>query len=714
MRPSPRPIVLLALLVFLHPAAVEGGEFTWTGAAKDGFWDTPGNWRPATGIPRAGDDVVFPALTANVTVRLKAEQAARSVTFHPVSLFSYTLEGASLKLDDGGKIRFLKLAEDVGLGKSAVQTIASDLVLAGSATVGNENRWYFGSELLRIDGAIRGTGAITVDSELGGCVGFGGDNQGFTGPLVIRNGLLYATHPAALGSGDAVKMEGGMFWVSAVPTGRDFLINGGSSWSAVQSPSGPHSGTITVAKGASWEYGTGGNSSKLTGRVAGEGSTVWKSGHYGTHIGGTEANTLSGEYAIGGGLIILSKPAGVAAVAGPLNVQGGAILRWEADEQIGDAHPLKLAGDHCALELGGHRETLGSLELRGHARIVCGDGADLLQAADSHGVAWDHSKELIVGKWNGNPKGGGEDRLVVGNGAGSLTAQQLACIGFRDPGGYPAGLYTARILPDGEVVPGSPVRPVDPPFDLSETAREDRRKLHQVAGRANLTGKETPLKKEMKIAFFGDSITWGGGYIGLIDQALKAGEGSKDLGVRLINHGVNGGGLLTLRDGEEAKSHVGDIRPRPFAEYLAEDRPDVVVIFIGINDIWWRRTAPADFEKALGELVASTRANKAVPVLATLAVWGDSPVDANANNAKCDEYAAIARKVAATAGTTLVDLRKACVAYLQNHNPELRLNGSLRFSDTGILTGDGVHLNDAGTALVADQIAQGIHDALMK
>ena len=101
-------------------------------------------------------------------------------------------------------------------------------------------------------------------------------------------------------------------------------------------------------------------------------------------------------------------------------------------------------------------------------------------------------------------------------------------------------------------------------------------------------------------------------------------------------------------------------------------------------------------------------------VLATLAVWGDDPSAANANNPKCDEYAGITRQVAAATGTTLVDLRKACFAYLQNHNAELRLDGSIRFSPTGILTGDGVHFNGPGTNLLADLISQGILEALGK
>lgn len=684
-------------------------DYVWTGAAKDGFWNTAANWKPDTGFPRSGDNVMLPAATAAVTIKLNGDQAVRSLTFNPVAAYSYTLAGNSLTLDDGGKIHFLKLAKE-----AARQIITSDIKLAGKATIGNENRWYFGDELLSLRGKISGAGGITITSELGGCVDFAADNSAFTGTITIDKGMLFTSHAKALGSGSQpVVMNGGDFWTGALSTVRDFTIAGTAGWSACMSPSGPHSGTVTVSKGATWNFGTGGNSSSLTGVIAGEGNLVWSGGH-GTVIAGTKPNTLSGSYAIDGGNIILAKPAGVNAIAGPLILNANAKLKWDADEQVADNLPLKFGGDLCVLDLNGHRETLGTVDLQAHALIECGKGGNALIAADSRGVAWDPTKELIINAWKGSRTGGGADRIVVGNSADALTPRQLAGIGFRNPAGLPPGLYTSAILTTGELVPARAVKPINPPYDLSDKAMADRLKLYDIPGRANLSGKQTPLKKDMKIAFFGDSITWQNGYIGVIDQALKTGEGTKDLGVKLINHGVNGGGVLTLRDGEDSKSHVGGTKPMPFAANLAADKPNVAVIFIGINDIWWRKTSPADFEKALGDLVASAKANKTTPVLATLSVWGDDPGAANPNNPKCDENAAITRKVAAATGTTLVDLRKACVAYLQNHNVELRLDGSIRFYPTGILTGDGVHANGQGCELLAELICQGILDALGK
>lgn len=702
-----------AILIGLAMAVCcNAADYVWTGGGHDGCWTTPANWNPGTGFPHSGDSVTFPESSSNVTVNLGGDQSARAIVFNPVQHVSYKLTGGSLTLDDGGSILYRQLGKEAGLHAQARQIIESAIRLKGSATFGSENRWYFGNELLVLAGGISGSGPITVNSERGGCVGFAGDNSGFTGALTIGNGLVYITHRAGLGSGTTpVTMNGGQFWVSAVPTVRDFMIASNASWSATISPAGPHAGTIRVAKGATWTYGTGGNSSSITGTAAGEGTLVWSGGH-GTTIGGTAPNTLTGSYTIGGGHIALAKPAGVDAVAGPLILQAGACLRWDADEQVADAAPLTIAGDLAVMDLNGHRETLGALELKGHGFLDCGAGSNGLRLADSRAVAWNLEKELVVRKWKGKPAGGGADQLAFAGGAAGLTAEQLACVGFRDPEGLPEGVYSAKILASGEIVPGNPVVAVNPPYDLSEKAMSERRKLYEVPGRAKLSSAETPLKAGMKIAFFGDSITWGGGYIGCIQKALDTGEGTKGLGVKLINHGVNGGGVLTLRDGDTGNAHVGGTQPRPFAQNLADDKPDVAVVYIGINDIWWRNTNPADFVKALGDLVRTAKAAKVRPVLATLSVWGDCPTDKNARNAKADEYAELTRKVAAETGATLVDLRKSCMAFLRNENRELRLNGSLRFADTGILTGDGVHANGRGNELLADLICQGIFEAL--
>jgi ferredoxin len=127
-------------------------DYVWSGGGKDGCWNTPANWQPDKGFPRSGDNVVLPPTTAKVTINLNGDQAVRSVTFNPQAPFCYIIAGNTLTLDDGGGIQFLQLAKDAGMDDAAVQIITSDIKLAGNATFGNDNRWYFGGELLSLRG----------------------------------------------------------------------------------------------------------------------------------------------------------------------------------------------------------------------------------------------------------------------------------------------------------------------------------------------------------------------------------------------------------------------------------------------------------------------------------------------------------------------------------------------------------------------------------
>jgi lysophospholipase L1-like esterase len=83
-------------------------------------------------------------------------------------------------------------------------------------------------------------------------------------------------------------------------------------------------------------------------------------------------------------------------------------------------------------------------------------------------------------------------------------------------------------------------------------------------------------------------------------------------------------------------------------------------------------------------------------IVCTPSVIGEKKAGANSLDAKLDEYSEVSRKVAKETGSHLCDLRKAFADHLAKHNEADK--------DKGILTGDRVHLNDAGNALVAAEI----------
>src|SRR4051794_3737808 len=111
----------------------------------------------------------------------------------------------------------------------------------------------------------------------------------------------------------------------------------------------------------------------------------------------------------------------------------------------------------------------------------------------------------------------------------------------------------------------------------------------------------TPLKKGERIVFLGDSITQAGagpgGYVSLIRKALA--EKRKDLYAEVIGAGISG-------------NKVPDLQRRLQRDVLAK-KPTLVVIYIGINDVWHgekdptRGTTPERFEDGLKEVVGKAQ-----------------------------------------------------------------------------------------------------------
>ncbi len=206
---------------------------------------------------------------------------------------------------------------------------------------------------------------------------------------------------------------------------------------------------------------------------------------------------------------------------------------------------------------------------------------------------------------------------------------------------------------------------------------------------ANAADKEAPpLKKGERIVFLGDSITAGGvapkGFVTLIKKKLA--EKHKDLGIEVIGAGISG-------------NKVPDLQRRLDRDVIAK-KPTLVVIYIGINDVWHGERDPAKgtpkdkYEAGLKEIIGKIHDAGARVVLCTPSVIGEKKNGANSLDAKLDEYSQISRQVAKETKSQLCDLRKAFVDYLAKHNADDK--------EKGVLTGDRVHLNDAGNKFVAN------------
>src|SRR5262249_40251509 len=197
-----------------------------------------------------------------------------------------------------------------------------------------------------------------------------------------------------------------------------------------------------------------------------------------------------------------------------------------------------------------------------------------------------------------------------------------------------------------------------------------------------------PLKKGDKIVFLGDSITEGAGgangYITLIKKTLDG--KNKDLGIETINAGISG-------------DKVPDLQRRVDKHVVAR-KPNIVFIYIGINDVMHGRddpakgTSPDKFESGLREVIGKITDCGAKVILCTPSVIGERRDSANKLDKQLDAYADISRKIAKDLKLPLCDLRKSFVDYLKSNNPDNKQSGRL--------TSDSVHLNAAGNKLVAE------------
>lgn len=192
-------------------------------------------------------------------------------------------------------------------------------------------------------------------------------------------------------------------------------------------------------------------------------------------------------------------------------------------------------------------------------------------------------------------------------------------------------------------------------------------------------------KDPIKIVFFGDSITQMGvqpkGYVYEVQQYI-----AKNLAGNYEAVGAGIGG-----------NKVYDLYLR--LEEMLEHKPNVVVIYIGVNDVWHKSSSgtgtDADkFVKFYNRIIEKLQAQGIKVILATPAVIGERTDFSNSQDGDLNHYSNIIRDIAKKNNLELVDLRKAFLEYNLKNNPEN--------ADRGILTTDRVHLNDKGNAFVAD------------
>ena len=197
------------------------------------------------------------------------------------------------------------------------------------------------------------------------------------------------------------------------------------------------------------------------------------------------------------------------------------------------------------------------------------------------------------------------------------------------------------------------------------------------------------LIKRTTLLFFGDSITSAGvdkgGYIQQIQQYID----DKNLSTEynLIGSGISG-------------NKIYDLYLRLENDVLKK-QPDIVVIFIGVNDVWHKTTLhtgtdPDKFDAFYTAIIKKLQSENITTVLCTPAAIGEKRNGENSLDKDLNAYSDIIRKLADTYHCNLIDLRHIFTTYNAKNNTSN--------SNEGVLTTDGVHLNFSGNKIVADAI----------
>ena len=149
-----------------------------------------------------------------------------------------------------------------------------------------------------------------------------------------------------------------------------------------------------------------------------------------------------------------------------------------------------------------------------------------------------------------------------------------------------------------------------------------------------------------------------------------------------------------------------DLYLRMDEDVMAKD-PDVVIIYIGVNDVWHKTSSGTGtdankFEAFYNAILKKLKDRSIKVILCTPAVIGEKYDFTNQQDGDMNRYANIVRDIAKKNDLPLIDLRKEFLDYSKQNNPDNK--------ESGILTRDRVHLNERGNQLVADLMWKAIKE----
>jgi autotransporter-associated beta strand protein len=403
-------VSVLALFASATLAMADVPYATWNGNSGSN-WSDSGNWVGGT-TPDSSSVVILTGVN-NMDTQLTSPTSISGLIYDPIS-GSFIISGSALTLGNQG----------IFVNSTSGQTINSNINLASSQF------WNIARGSLTTTGAINGNGNNlykTGDQTLtiaGSTANTNINNFNVSGGTVILNKQAGV---------DAV--SGNLNITSAnVVLNANNQINNSSQVS------------IGDAYG---KFDLNGHSERI-GALSGQGNVILGDGSL--TVGGTAstnfAGTISGKGTLtrtGNGTLTLS---GINTYTGNTIINGGT-LRLGGNNALSSASNLVMGGGTFAAN--GFNQQLGSLTLNASSTLDLSGGNSTLRFANSSANTWTSGSTFTITGWNGSINGGGAEQVLLG--ASGLNNSQLGQIKFFNPAGLAAGIYDARLLANGEVVP---------------------------------------------------------------------------------------------------------------------------------------------------------------------------------------------------------------------------------------------------------------------
>ena len=265
--------------------------------------------------------------------------------------FTAASPDSALNVADGATLS-LRIGGTTGMTAGEADTLRSRINYESSAAfLGLEaaSSFTYGSDIAGDHGLMK-TGSTTLT--------FSGNNS-YTGDTVITSGYLAFTDTAAVSANSNIIAKAG---------GGVYAYAGGDGFTVGELDALRTAITYeddTAAFGISTENGSFSYDSAMSGAHG-----FVKAGGNTLTFGGSESNTYTGSTRVAGGTLMLSKTGGATAIAGDVNVTGGA-LQLDGSNQIADTAVITASGG--SINFRAKNETVAGLALSNTATFSTGN-----------------------------------------------------------------------------------------------------------------------------------------------------------------------------------------------------------------------------------------------------------------------------------------------------------------------------------------------------